>query len=102
MHMACVYVCPCVCVRVASVWAYGELFVSDRLCRAADRHTHTRSEQKAPPGSSDICTRAHTLAHGHKHTDILAQHTWHALVWYSVHAGALGCVCGSRGKYDIL
>lgn len=72
----------CVCV---SVWEDGNLFVSDRLCTTADRRAH--------PFWTEGSTRV--LGHLQQHT-----HTCHALVWYSVHAGSLGCVCGDRGKHD--
>lgn len=76
----CVWVCVCV-----SVWEDGNLFVSDRLCTTADRRAH--------PFWTEGSTRV--LGHLQQHT-----HTRHALVWYSVHAGSLGCVCGDRGKHD--
>lgn len=78
----CASECVCVCV---SVWEDGNLFVSDRLCTTADRRAH--------PFWTEGSTRV--LGHLQQHT-----HTCHALVWYSVHAGSLGCVCGDRGKHD--
>lgn len=64
VHMACVYVPLWECVCVGGCMD-GGLFVSDRLCKTADTHTHARSKQKAPPGSMDICACAHTLLHAY-------------------------------------
>lgn len=92
---SCVPLCVCACMYVGG-WMVS--CSSQTVCaeQLTDTHTHTRSEQKAPPGSSDIS--AHTHTHTPTLTYIYTQHTWHALVWYSVLTGSHGCVCGDRGE----
>ncbi|MEQ2282102.1 hypothetical protein AMECASPLE_037070 [Ameca splendens] len=69
------------------VWVGGGLLVS-AVCAQQLTDSHTGSEQKAPPESSDICTNTHSLKSAQTHGS----------PWFGIQfALVLGCVHGDGG-----
>jgi len=73
VHMACVYMCSCACGWMVSCW-------SQTVCAQQLTDTH------------QLRTEGPTRVLGHFYQRTHTFNTWHALVWYSVHAGPRVCL----------
>lgn len=97
-----VFMCSCVPLCVCFVyvcgWMDGELFVSDRLCRTADRHTHTHPLRTE--GSTRVLGHfcSHTYTHTHTYIHIHTTHVACLSVVFGSYWVSWVCLWRQRGN----